>query len=203
MSLKVLFICFIFTTLCACSTQKEIRIYDGPLLGEEFESTLILPINFNLFCLDKQDISSFRQSFRNHDLHISIPAGPHTLTLEYDDFWQIDDENHSRLSSGKLIFSINMKAQSVYKLLTPKLETYDQAQNFVSKPMVYLVSDTEKIKASHIPKIKNLTFKTKSEHERPLLPKLQQLKFWWLQASAHEKSLFLTWQTALKEDSSN
>ncbi len=174
--------------------NSQLRLYDGPELGEQFESALILPVNFNLLAIDQQKVSSFKQGFRNQELYIRLPAGPHTLTLEYEDFWQIDDDNHHKLTSGNLIFTLNMKAQATYKIVTPKLNSYAKAQSFVENPSVFITDGQTKIKASHIARSSTLKFKTVQNNKPQELPKFQQLKFWWLQASQYEKDLFTRWQ---------
>lgn len=192
--LKIFFCGLLCTGLLACSTQQTVHLYQGPALGEELEATLILPVEFELLSVDGQKVSSFMQSFRNTDLSIQLPAGPHTLILIYSDIWQIDDENHDNLTTGKLVFETNMAAKEVFRLKTPPLNTYTQALSFVKTPHVYLQSKLQSVAASHIKQENPLEFKTRQKSSQTEFPRLQQLKYWWLQASEFERRQFSKWQ---------
>ncbi len=180
--------------IAGCSTSNTVRLYQGPLLGEELEATLILPIEFDLITLDGQKVSSSVQRFRNSNLNIQLPAGPHTLILVYNDIWQIDDDNHDTLSTGKLVFDVTMTAKERFTVLTPPLNEYSQALTFVKNPNVRLKSERQSTLASHIKKENPLVFKATQDTKVHELPRLAQLKFWWRQASDYEKKQFLKWQ---------
>jgi len=192
--IKMVFLLCALSLLAGCSTSNTVRLYQGPILGEEFEATLILPMEFDLISLDGQKVSSSAQRFRNSNLNIQLPAGPHTLTLVYNDIWQIDDDNHDTLSTGKLVFDVIMTAKERFTVLTPPLNEYSQALTFIKNPKVRLKSKWQSTLASHIQKENPLVFKTTQDTEVDEFPRLQQLKFWWHQASVFEKKQFLMWQ---------
>ena len=181
--------------IIGCSTSNTVRLYHGPLIGEELEATLILPVEFDLISLDGQKVSSSVQRFRNSNLNIQLTAGPHSLILVYNDIWQIDDDNHDTLSTGKLVFNVTMTAKERFTVLTPTLKEYSQALTFVKNPVVRLKSELQSTLASHIQKENPLVFKATQDTKADEFPRLQQLKFWWRQASAFEKKQFLKWQT--------
>ncbi len=201
MTLKNISLSLIFSLLMACSTQQAVRLYEGPALGENLETTLVLPVEFNLLSLDGREVSSFTQGFRNKNLNIQLPAGPHTLVIQYEDVWEVDDENHERITSGKLIIEANMEAKETYHLNSPSLRTLEEAQAFSTNPKLSLNNGQHSFYASHIKKDNPLEFNTKSAQGETELPRLEQLKYWWQQASQHEKKQFIKWKDAINPSS--
>ncbi len=194
--LNLFFMALLSTTLIACSQHNTLKLYSGPPLGSELEATLILPMEFELLSLDGQKVSASAQTFRNADLSIQLAAGPHILVLQYSDIWQLDDENHDALSSGRLVFDINMAPQETFLVKTPPLSQHSQALNFVKDPQVHLKSARQSVLASHIKKDDPLVLKTAQEINQVEFPRLKQLKFWWSQASEFERQQFIKWQTS-------
>lgn len=169
------------------------RLYQGPQLAESQEAKLVLPMAFELVELDGQKVASRFQSFRTDDLMIHMAPGPHTLTLRYEDVFEIDAESHETLSSGQIIFKGTFKAGDLYKIKTQDISTYEKALNFLKTPNVKLVSGAQTLSSSHIAKANPLIL---SKKEKPIdlnKPNLQQLKFWWQQATDFEKDAFQTW----------
>ena len=197
MSYKNLITALLVSLLIGCTSQQNVRLYEGPLLNENLESTLILPIEFNLLSLDGRSVSSFAQGFRNKNLNIQVPAGPHTLIIQYEDIWEIDDENHEKITSGKLIIEANMLPKEIYTLSYSPLTTLENALSFSKNPNVTLRSDQHSFAASHIKKDNPLEFNSQSAQSDIELPRLEQLKYWWQQASQHEKTQFIKWKDAI------
>ncbi len=179
--------------LQACSTASNVRLYAGPAIPEEMETTLVLPLNFELLSLDGQSVAQFEQTFRNHNLNIKLTPGFHTLVMQYSDIWEIDNENHDKLTPGQLTFSGTFLEGERFFIQTPPLNTYAQAQAFVHSPSVNLVSDRQTLAGSHIAKADPLTFKKDESVQEITYPHLRQLKFWWQQASSYEQQQFKQW----------
>jgi len=177
----------------ACSTATHVRLYQGPDIGEANEAQLILPLNFELLTLDGETVSQFNQTFRNHDLHIKLAPGFHTLVMRYSDIWQIDAENHDKLTSGQFTFTGTFAAQEIFKIQTPPITTYLQAQNFVASPSINLVSQSKVLPGSHLEKRDPLKFSEDDNIEQVTYPNLKQMKFWWAQASQYERNEFKQW----------
>ncbi len=197
MTLKYTFLSLVLSLLMACSTQQAVRLYEGPALGKNLEATFVLPVAFNLLSLDGREVSSFTQGFRNKNLNIQLPAGPHTLVIQYEDVWEIDDENHERITSGKLIIEANMASKETYELSYPSLTTLEEAYAFSTHPKVSLINGRHSFLASHIKKDNPLEFNTQSAQGEADLPRLEQLKYWWQQASRHEKMQFIKWKDTI------
>jgi|GEM_PF-2158910 len=195
-TLALFLIGLLSTALLGCSHNKTLRLYSGPPLGSELEATLMLPMEFELLSVDGQKVSANAQTFRSSDLTIQLPAGPHILVLQYSDIWQLDDENHDVLTSGRLVFDITMAKQEVFLVQTPPLKQHAQALNFIKNPRVHLQSSGQSVLASHIKKEDPLVFKSTTEPSKVEFPRLQQLKFWWAQASEFERQQFKKWQAA-------
>lgn len=179
--------------LCACASTGTMRLYEGPALAAQQEAQLTLPLEFDLIELDGQAVSSLGQKFRPNSLTIKLAPGPHILVLRYSNIFELDDENHDSLSSGQLVFKLNMQAGEAFTVLTPRINNYESALQFVKNPKASLTSPLQSIDASHIKKQNALVL---SKKETPVVrkkPNLMQLKFWWQQASKYEQDEFLLW----------
>jgi len=179
--------------LQACATNSPLRLYQGPELADEQEVTLVLPVEFEIVKLDQEEVSQFKQLFRNQDLIIKLAPGPHTLVLIYSDIWQIDSDNHENLTSGHLTFSGELLAGQTYRLQTPALNTHAQAKAFVSAPQLQLVSEQQNIPASVSKKANPLVFGKDEKTQHVDYPNLKQLKFWWSNANQYERQSFQQW----------
>ena len=191
--LKCIYALLIASVLTACASNGTLRLYQGPTLPPQQEAQLTLPLAFDLIELDAQAVSSLGQKFRSDALIIKLAPGPHTLVLRYSDIFELDDENHDSLSSGQLVFKLNMQAGEAFEVHTPKINSYENALVFVKNPKVSLTSTLQSIDASHIKKQDALVL---SKKEAPVIttkPNLMQLKFWWQQASQYEQDEFLLW----------
>lgn len=192
--LRPICISFCLVLLSACSQQTVMRLYDGPSLGQQYEATLNLPLNFKILSLDNQIIKDKRQKFRNQALNLQLAPGHHELILQYEDLWEIDTDNHQMVSSGPLVFAITLQANEKLIIKHASLMHLEQAKQFAQQPLVQLVSQFQSVTASHLKKDNPFTFNEASEIETVEKPILKQLKFWWAQASEVEKDNFLKWQ---------
>ena len=190
--MKKLIFLFVFA-LQACSSQQSLRLYDGPAIGEAQEVRFILPVEFEIVTLNQEKVAQFEQLFRNHPLTIKLAPGQHTLVLRYSDIWQIDSDNHDKLSSGLLTFSGELKAGATYRVQTPSLNTYDQAKAFIEEPEVTLASEQNQLTASYTEKSNPLVFNKDENSQQVDYPNLRQLQFWWANANAYERQQFLEW----------
>ena len=191
-----IYLLFVLLIIQGCSTAKQVRLYDGPAIGQDQEVKLVLPLNFELISLDEQSIAQFSQKFRNHDLTVKLPPGEHTLVMRYSDIWQIDADNHETLSTGQMTFTGDFNSGESFKIKTPLINTLAQAKQFIKQPEVLLVSNKQTIAGSHVEKADPLTFKHDEKIEKVAYPNLKQLKFWWQKASAYEKQQFQQWMSA-------
>lgn len=196
--LKCIYVLLISSLLTACATNGTLRLYQGPTLAPQQEAQLTLPLAFDLIELDTQAVSSLGQKFRSDALTIKLAPGPHTLVLRYSDIFELDDENHDSLSSGQLVFKLNMQAGEAFEVHTPNINNYENALVFVKNPKVSLISPLQSIDASHIQKQDALILSKKEAPVATTKPNLMQLKFWWEQASQYEQDEFLLWTNAKK-----
>lgn len=191
--LKCFYSVLISLLLSACASNGTLRLYQGPTLAPQQEAQLTLPLEFDLIELDGQAVSSLGQKFRSDALSIKLAPGPHTLVLRFSNIFELDDENHDTLTSGQLVFKLNMQAGEAFNVNAGNLNSYENALLFVKNPKVDLVSPLQSITASHIKKQDALILSKKEEPVITTKPNLMQLKFWWQQASQYEQDEFLIW----------
>jgi len=189
----------IFFILCAvyisaCSTVDHVRLYSGPKLPQTEEVTVQLPEHFDAIEFDGYAIPQTSLKFRTGDMPLVIPPGEHKLIIQYHDIWNLDDENHEAVTSGHIVFRFTAKAGETYRLIHDPIANYETALLFAKNPYVTLQSQTQNFVGSHLTKANPLVFnQTKSEPVR--YPNLEQLKFWWQQATQYEKDEFNVWLT--------
>ncbi|MGR6870773.1 DUF2057 family protein [Pseudomonas sp. HK3] len=190
------FFLFLVIAIQGCSSAQQVRLYDGPAIGNDKEVQLILPLNFELISLDSQPVAQFAQTFRNHDLTIKLTPGEHTLVLRYSDIWQIDADNHETLSTGQITFIDTFLPGETLRIQTPPVDTLNQAKQFIKDPNVKIVTKQRTINGSHLEKENPLVFKQDEKIEKVTYPHFKQLQFWWLKASEYEKRQFKQWLTS-------
>lgn len=177
----------------ACSTPQHLRLYDGPSIGTENEVSLILPLNFELISLNQQAVSQYQQVFRNHDLTIKLAPGQHTLVVRYSDIWDIDDENHEKVTSGHITFEGEFHSAQLYRFDTPELANFTQVKTFVKNPDITLSSSKNAIQSNYTEKASPLVFGNDEKLEQVDYPNLKQLQFWWGNANHYEQKQFMQW----------
>ena len=93
----------------------------------------------------------------------SLAPGIHELILQYEDLWEIDNDNHQMIRSGPLVFSLHLQANERLVIEHAPLLNLSQAQAFATSPKVILASEFQRSKASHLKKENPLTFNEASE----------------------------------------
>ncbi|MFT5592260.1 MAG: hypothetical protein ACI8SR_000619 [Oceanicoccus sp.] len=190
------FFLFIVILIQGCSAAQHVKLYEGPVIGQDKEVQLILPLNFELISLDTQPVARFTQTFRNHDLTIKLTPGEHTLVLRYNDVWQLDADNHETLRTGQITFTDKFTSGEIFRIQTPPIDTINQAKQFIQAPKVVLVGKEQTIAGSHLEKENPLVFTQDENIDKVTYPHLKQLQFWWLKASEYEKRQFKQWLTS-------
>jgi uncharacterized protein YccT (UPF0319 family) len=186
----------IFTLiLSACSTVSHVKLYNGPTLSPQHESTIILPEELDLLEVNGQEISNTNLSFRTGNMPLTLPSGEHVLVFQYKQIWQIDDENHDVVSSGPITFKANLAKTETMMFEFPVIKTYEDAKRFSINPSLTLVSRRQKIPSSHTQKDNAFIFDEDTQAKATQYPNLDQLKFWWKRATYYEQQEFLIWQT--------
>jgi uncharacterized protein YccT (UPF0319 family) len=187
----IFFFCILL--LSACSSVQQIRLYQGPPLHTQQEARIFLPESFNIVEFNGHAVQQSSLRFRVGETTLAIPPGQHILVFQYQDIWDVDDENHDTLSTGHIVFKFDAKAGEEFNIQFPHLKTYEQAMTFTQNPNVQLISPSQAIEGSHLKKKKPMVF-NQQVTDPVSYPNLKQLKFWWEQATQYEREAFLTWQ---------
>lgn len=192
-----LLIILLSLALAACSTINKVSLYAGPQLPPEQEVRVLLPEHFDAIEFNGYPIPQSSLRFRTGKMPLTLPPGEHTLTLRYHDIWNIDDENHETLTSGHIIFKFTAAPGEVFHLEHSKISGYESAKQFSMSPRVTLKSGQSAFKGSHLKKENPLVF-NQSESKPVKYPHLEQLKFWWNQATQYERDEFNLWLNTQK-----
>lgn len=182
---------FSFTT--ACSTIKDVHLYDGPALAPEHSSRIVLPLELEASELDGRVISQGAQRFRNDSVNLFIPPGEHTLVVHYESIWDIDGENHEKVRSQPILFEVTSQAGEVFQFDYETPTSLKQAKSFALSIPISLVSESQRISGYGLKKEDPLTFNQKEAPKKVEFPYLEQLEYWWKQASPYERKQFREW----------
>lgn len=187
----ILILATLFIT--GCASIQDAHLYDGPALTPEHSTRLTLPLEFEITELDGRLVPIGQQRFRSDNLFIYLTPGKHHLVLHYESIWDIDGDNHETVRSQPILFEIDGQAgeQLVFSYESPT--TLKQAQNFAQSIPVTLISDKQSITGYGLKKADPLTFNKKKPITKVDLPYLQQLQYWWDQATPYERREFKEW----------
>ena len=179
--------------ITGCASIQEAHLYDGPALTPEQSTRLLLPLEFEITELDGRVVPQGQQRFRSDALPVYLTPGKHKLVLHYESIWDIDGDNHEKVRSQPILFELDGKAgeQMVFHFESPA--TLNQAQSFAQTIPITLVSDRQSITGYGLKKADPLTFNEKKPIAKVELPYLQQLQYWWEQATPYEQKEFKQW----------
>lgn len=177
----------------ACTTIQDVHLYDGPALASENSAKVTLPLELEITELDNRLINQGMQRFRNDTLNVFFPPGEHKLVVHYESLWDLDGENHEKVRSQPILFEFNSKAGEVFHFEYEQPRTLKQAQTFARSIPITLVSQQRRVSGFGLKKQDPLTFHQKEAPVKVDYPHLQQLEYWWQQATPYERKQFRQW----------
>lgn len=203
------------------TTGGPLHYYKGDKRAEHQLATVVLPEEVDIVAVNNRKRAL--PLVRGKTYEVKLLPGLNELVLEYDTIWELDSDTHESISSDVVIVSQVMKAGEVYSISVPKFDTLNAAKayakNFkvalvqkstgeqtVSKPARYgvvsnvpmnqIISNVEAgITGESDVVIHGLEDRT---HQAPgLYSPLQNLRYWWREASEQERELFEDWMVTV------
>lgn len=206
----ILLIAISILLLTACKSTPIHQAYEGAPKSKSEVATFVVPANFNLLAIDGVKYS---QPVLRDGATVNVLPGSHQFIIEYQDFWNIDGDNHEKVTSNPLSVTFAAKAGDQYSINTTPLETVEQARAFAEKPGISVVDTASKQSVSVEIKYNlyggglfSALFGPSNPKSAPHLDgsaktkapnndgkALEMLKYWWETADEKQQSSFRQW----------
>jgi uncharacterized protein YccT (UPF0319 family) len=216
----VLLMCGVVLSGCL-ATGGPIHYYKGEKRDESRLATIILPEEIDVVAVNNRKRAL--PLVRGETYELKLLPGLNELVLEYDTIWEIDSDTHENVVSDVVMVSQVLKAGDVYTIKVPKFDTLKAAKQFADDFKVEMVEQQSGEKAvskparygvaSSVPMnriISNVKAGVTGESEivihgaedrahqaAGLYSPLQNLRYWWKEASEQERELFEDWMATV------
>ncbi|MGM0428071.1 MAG: DUF2057 family protein [Thermodesulfobacteriota bacterium] len=99
--------------LQGCSEKKVYKISET----EENTAGLNFPDFIEIRFIDGERVENFltRMIWEGKN-EVILPAGPHQVELRYNDIWDIDDNDHEKVTSRYILLEFNAQPHRTYKV---------------------------------------------------------------------------------------
>lgn len=177
-----------------CAQQGTIKLYDGPSLPPELTANLSLPLELEPQQLDGNVIHQGLYRFRTGPMQLSLSKGKHLLIVRYDNIVDINSEEHEHFVSLPMVLEFEVHGGEQGQIALPdNLHQLPDIRAFVANPTVTLVMGNTRINSLQLKNERKLSLSEENSESASNTPQLQQLQFWWQQASEYEQQLFMRW----------
>jgi len=209
--------------LAGCvTTGGPIHYYKGNPLSEAQLATVILPEEIDLVAVNNRKRAL--PLVRNETYEIKLLPGLNELVLEYETIWELDSDSHETVQSEVIIVSQLMKAGDVYSISVPDFKTLEEAKAFAENFEVTMIKQStgEKVVSkkarygvvSAVPASRVVSsvkagvtgeaevvvhgVEDRAHQVEGKYSPLQNLRYWWKEASEQERELFEDWMATVE-----
>lgn len=192
--LHALLICALTVLTSGCAQPGTIKLYDGPTLPPQLTASLSLPLELEPQQLDGNVIHQGLYRLRTGPMRLSLSKGKHQLIVRYDNIVDINSEEHEHFVSQPMVLDFEIQGGEQGQIELPAaLHQLPDIRAFVASPKVTLVMGTTRIESLQLKNERGLSLQEENAEDASKTPQLQQLQFWWQQASEYEQKLFRQW----------
>ncbi|GLQ33701.1 DUF2057 family protein [Litoribrevibacter albus] len=223
MMIRLFLVMMIGVVLSGClATGGPIHYYKGEPRDESKLATIILPEEIDVVAVNNRKRAL--PLVRGETYELKLLPGLNELVLEYDTLWELDADTHETVTSDVVMISQVLKAGDVYSISVPKFDSLSAAKQYAknfkvdmvkkatgetvaSKPARYGVMSS--VPMSRV--MSNLEAGVTGESEvvvhgsedrahqaAGLYSPLQNLRYWWKEASEQERELFEDWMATVE-----
>ena len=172
-------LCLLFLTLWVSNSMAD------------EQATLIIPQALDIESINGDKYKGSLFSLGPKEL--SLDVGRHHIVVKYNTIWELDADNHERVTSELLHFSVELLAGKRYLIKLPALLELAEAENFIESPSLLLVDkkggEQHTIKVSFQPPI--MSESSTLNEEAAQQQALEKLRFWWSKASQSQREKFM------------
>ncbi|MCP5326615.1 MAG: DUF2057 family protein [Oceanospirillaceae bacterium] len=180
--------------LSGCAQQGTVKLYDGPSLPPELTGSISLPLTLEPQQIDGNSISQGLYRFRNGPMQLSLNKGKHQLIVRYDNIVNITSDEHEHLVSMPMVLDFEIQGGEQGQIVLPgNLTQLPDIRAYVAEPKVTLQLNGQNIDSLQLKNERQLSLQEVKTSTAGNTPQLQQLQFWWQQASEYERVLFMRW----------
>ena len=215
-----LFVIVLCTLLIAgCAKQRPLHAYSGP---EQPEDTLLrveIPPTLKTLAIDEEKDKPLGSLLSDGPRTLFLLPGEHTLSVVYESVWQVTADDHEVVRSAPVTVTIDGAPGDTITLLHEDDHTLAMAREIAAQPVIrsarQRAHETETDSPAIAPAVATITPAasalaiTEAEHlmhgagtvSEPTSASdiagsdnaLEQLKYWWQNASAEERQTFQRW----------
>lgn len=127
--------------LSACSNQNHYRFYEGDSLPKSHLVSIVVPEAVDVLSIDGKKMDNRLGNFKRDNITIDLTPGHHKIELRYSQIWDIDADNHEKITSPEVYLEANLDADT-YHLQYPKLHTINDARKFAQSAQIKLVKSS-------------------------------------------------------------
>lgn len=178
-----------------CAQTGTIKLYDGPNLPPALTASISLPLELEPLQLDGNAINQGLYRFRTGPMQLSLSKGQHQLIVRYDNIVDINSEQHEHFVSLPMVLDFTVQGGEQGEISLPQnVKQLPDIRAYVADPKVTLRLDEQRINSLQLKNERQLSLQeTTDAAAASKTPQLQQLQFWWQQASEYEQVLFMRW----------
>lgn len=124
---------------------------------------------------------------------LSLDAGAQHLVVQYNTIWELDADDHERITSEPIHLSFTLQAGQRYQIKLPAILEVTEAEKFVEAPTLYLVnkaSGQEHVITASFQAPVSVANESLSDDEAEQQA-LDQLRYWWSKASQLQREKFM------------
>lgn len=193
----LLWVMLAFLALTGCQGQGVYRAYHGEPRPADVVARFVVPTRFNLLYLDDKE---YKASALSDGARLELLPGKHQLVIEYDEFWDLTNENHERVTSQPVMMSFKLKPGRQYILKAARqIKGVEQARAFARKPEMEIIDQASgqslavafKYRVAEQKYLAGFTTKDSAAGKKTEAPKM--LQHWWNQADDKQQQNFLNW----------
>ena len=155
------------------------------------KAILIVPQALDIHYVNGDKYKSSLFSLGNKELELEV--GPQHIVVEYDTIWELDSDNHERVTSDPLHLTFQLTSGGTYQVKLPAIIEVEEAEEFIESPKLSLIDRKSgqevAIRVAFQPPV--MAVHTPMSDEGSEQQALEQLRFWWSKATQSQRERFM------------
>jgi hypothetical protein len=139
----------ILLTLCAllgillsgfgCGRSTDYRLYEGDRHPYGRMAVLRVPGYIEVDSFDGGSVENALAAYvDSRDKRLHFPAGSHRIIVRYHDVWDIDENDHERIKSKKVLMDFRAQSGQVYRIVSREPEDLESAREYAANFKVWI-----------------------------------------------------------------
>ncbi len=160
-------------------------------------ATLIVPQALEVLYVNGEEYEGRMFSLGSKTLEL-LP-GEQQIVLQYDTIWEVDADNHERVTSKPMMLTLHTLEDKTYQVKLPVMLELAEANAFIDAPSLTVIDKKSgaeiavqlAFKKDEVAELKNYTTDFDNIGDLDHDEVLEQLRHWWSQASQSQRERFM------------